>query len=194
MKPEYYKKKDVAKTYDKDRFQTGKWTKEYLDIIERGIVAKYAYGKVLDVGCGTGRMSFLPNYTGVDFSKEMLNQARRLHKNKKFVLGNVLKPLPFKNFDTVIALRLLMHLGDDWEFAFKNLYNVCKDGGTLIVDTKTALVEPLNIFRKSKVRTIHPVEILNIFLRNAPLPNIKVEFDYPPIMPLTKILVIKVVK
>ena len=110
MKPDFYKDKNVVKDYDKERFHTGKWTKEYLDILERGFCAKYSKGQILDIACGTGRMSFLEKYTGVDISNEMLQQARKLHPNKDFLKDDAtMLAFPDNSFETVIALRLFMH-------------------------------------------------------------------------------------
>ena len=65
--------------------------------------------KVLDVGCGTAFYSKLfKNYTGIDFSKEMLKES-----NTKLILGNG-ENLPFKNnsFDTVISVSAIHNFED----------------------------------------------------------------------------------
>jgi len=183
MKPEYYKNKEVVNKYDEDRFSTSKWTKEYMDVIEREFVAKWAKGITLDVACGTARMAFLENYIGLDFSKEMINKAMELNPNKTFILGDATK-LPFKDnsFDTILAFRLFMHLGEDnWRRAFDEMYRVCKKGGRLIFDIKTTLLTYANIIRKGK--------IFFVPMKNLPKPS--VIFNFPPKFPLTKLVVIK---
>jgi ubiquinone/menaquinone biosynthesis C-methylase UbiE len=181
MKPNHYLDKEVVGEYDKERFQSKKWQKEYLDVIERGFVAKWAKGKVLDVGCGTGRMSFLDDYTGLDYSEEMILKARKLYPNKRFIGGNAMK-LPFKNnsFDTVISFRLLMHL-DNWKKAFKEIVRVVKKDGLIIIDTKTKLLSLPNKIRRNKINLISLKE----------LPESSVSFSFPPVLALTKLIVIK---
>lgn len=182
MKPEHYKDKETVETYDELRFKTGKWTKEYMDVIERGFVAKWSKGRVLDVACGTGRMSFLDDYTGVDFSDEMLKIAREQYPNKLFLKGDA-TALQFEtnSFDTVIALRLFMHLGKDWKKAFDEMYRVCRKGGILIFDIKTPLLTIQNKLRKSKI----------YFVPMKEFPKPSVVFDFPPKFPLTKLIVVK---
>lgn len=182
MKPSHYKSKSVVDDYDKKRFATKKWTKEYLDVIERGFVAKYAKGKVLDVACGTGRLAFLDNYTGIDFSKEMIHKANKSYPQKEFWIGDA-TDLPFneESFDTVIALRLLMHMGKNWKKTFDEMHRVCKKGGIIIIDTKTKLLTIQNALRKEKI----------IFVPLKELPRPSVVFEFPPAFPLTRLLVIK---
>lgn len=46
-------------------------------------------GKVLDVGCGYGRLSeWFDDYTGIDFSPDFIERARRLYPDKKFEVKN----------------------------------------------------------------------------------------------------------
>ena len=96
MDPEKYKEKKIVETYDVDRFENVPWRKKLYNYLEEGFVLNnIKKGSILDVGCGTGRLAFLQNYTGVDFSKEMIKKAKKKYPSKKFKCGDARK-LPFK--------------------------------------------------------------------------------------------------
>lgn len=64
--------------------------------------------KVLDAGCGYGRLSeWFDNYTGVDFSPDFIARAEMKYPDKKFVQAD-LKKLPFKDreFDFAICVSI----------------------------------------------------------------------------------------
>ena len=72
--------------------------------------------KLLDIGCGNGRLyDFLKNepiiYTGIDNNKSLLTLAKKQHKKAKFKYASATK-LPFseKSFDTVWCIAVLHHL------------------------------------------------------------------------------------
>lgn len=89
--------------------------------------------KVLDAGCGYGRMSeFFSNYTGVDFSPDFIDMARKKYPGKEFIQGN-LKALPFKDkeFDWAFCVSIKKmvrdNLGDEeWALMRKELKRVAK--------------------------------------------------------------------
>lgn len=94
--------------------------------------------RVLDIGCGTGRMienlrKFGAKAVGIDVSKEMLRVARKKFLSTEFVLGDA-ENLPFEDeeFDMVIASFVVVHLGD-LRLAFEEVHRVLKDGGVFIV-------------------------------------------------------------
>ena len=99
--------------------------------------------RVLDVGCGSGRLIPLicekigPNGSLVelDFAPGMLDigRGKRNGGNVTFMLGDAhAMPLPSKDFDKVIALALLPHL-DDKASALKEFHRVLKPGGLLVI-------------------------------------------------------------
>jgi len=72
--------------------------------------------KVLDLGCGNGRLSEIffgksIDYTGVDFSKDLINIAKKKYPKEKFLLSNALL-LPFtgNKFNVVYALSVFHHI------------------------------------------------------------------------------------
>lgn len=137
-----------------DKFSS---TRGYLseDIL---ILKKYAKpgDKILDLGCGNGRLSELfsdknirlthhlggerslhlrgersqcvtsmsMNYTGVDFSKELITIARKKYPSEKFYLADALK-LPFlqNRFDAVYCLSVFHHIPSE-EFRVKFLKEI----------------------------------------------------------------------
>ncbi len=72
---------------------------------------------LLDIGCGNGRLSDMfenknIRYTGIDFSKELIEIAKKERgKDRTFLQANALK-LPFKDnsFDTVFSVAVLHHI------------------------------------------------------------------------------------
>ncbi len=109
----------------------------HLPPLLRGIKGK----KVLDVGCGTGRMAFQlvkkgAAVTGVDFSEQMLEKARSkpLAKKINFVLHDFSKGLPFpdRSFDTVTSFLVLDHVQDVDRF-FAEAKRVCKPKGSIVL-------------------------------------------------------------
>jgi len=65
-------------------------------------------GKVLDVGCGYGRISkWFDDYTGMDFSEDFINKAKQLYPDKNFVVGDAKKTdFKDKEFDWAVCLSV----------------------------------------------------------------------------------------
>lgn len=86
------------------------------DILEHHKVAfKQLSGKVLDAGCGYGRISeYIEDYTGVDFAKCFIDKAREKYPNKKFVQSK-LENLPFKDkeFDWAVCVSIKKMVSDN---------------------------------------------------------------------------------
>ncbi len=113
--------------------------------------------KILDVGCGTGLLSFSllktfpkSSIVATDLNRDMLSQARRLARKSKistkrlvFVRSDVnsassielysgkTMKLPKESFDVVIASGVLEYASLD--LAVPELFNLLKPGGFLIV-------------------------------------------------------------
>jgi len=95
-------------------------------------------GKVLDAGCGEGRMLRLLaekgyQVVGMDLSRESLLRAQKQNPNAPLVLSD-LESLPFspESFDGVISGEVLEHLEDD-ERAVQEFHRVLKKGGIAII-------------------------------------------------------------
>ncbi len=67
-------------------------------------------GEVLDIGCGDGGFLAYAN-VGIDFSKGMLQKARRRYDGKDLVLASALY-LPFQDgtFDFAFMVSVLLHI------------------------------------------------------------------------------------
>ncbi len=67
--------------------------------------------KVLDLGCGNGRFSqYLreSEYTGVDFSKNLIEEAEERFPSKLFKVGSALQiPFEEKTFDKVYSIAMI---------------------------------------------------------------------------------------
>lgn len=120
-------------------------TRHYLwDEIE--LIKKYIpnSGKILDLGCGNGRLlemlgqKTLNNleYVGLDSSENMLSEARKLHPNNNFILGDALNiPLKDNTFDAIASIAVLHHIPSK-EFRkkfFDECARVLKKDGILII-------------------------------------------------------------
>lgn len=90
--------------------------------------------KVLDAGCGYGRLSVLfPNYAGVDFTNAFIHKARELYPQKNFFRAD-LKNLPFgdQQFDWAVCVSIkamvINNLGEDaWIPMLYEIKRVAKD-------------------------------------------------------------------
>lgn len=97
--------------------------------------------KVLDAGCGNGRLFELlkdkkVEYVGLDLSEELIAIAQRQHPGIKFLVGNILD-LPFQpaSFDTVFCIATLHHLPTERlrVQAIQQFYKVLRPNGQLIL-------------------------------------------------------------
>ncbi|AQX11334.1 methyltransferase type 11 [Elizabethkingia meningoseptica] len=102
----------LACTYDKDRFNNTYG--QYIDAQERNFLTSFfdenqRLKTILDLGCGTGRLlSFATD--GVDFSNEMLAQAKAKHPGKNLQPGSITE-IPYENnsFDCIFSFHVIMH-------------------------------------------------------------------------------------
>lgn len=97
--------------------------------------------KVLDVGCGNGRLLNIFNkkigYLGVDNSEKLLAEARKLHPDFEFKKADIfgLSKLPELNFDYVFCIAVFHHIpGRDLRIqALKQLKNKINEDGRIIL-------------------------------------------------------------
>lgn len=86
----------------------------------RGLESLYDYAlpgeKVLDLGCGNGRLLQIfkeidVDYTGVDSSEKLIEIAKKTYPNTKFEVADALNlPFPSNHFDKVYSIAVLHHI------------------------------------------------------------------------------------
>lgn len=131
--------------------------KREIDII-MALVEKINPEIVLDFGCGGGWLSKILSsrglkVVGIDISKSLLLNAKRINPHSDFILGDCTR-LPFKEkmFDLITGIAILHHL--DINKALIACYRVLKDYGcTLFMDPN--ILNPLMAIG----RRIFPSEI-----------------------------------
>lgn len=131
------------------------WT-EFIDIIAPQIIKFYNQlnlenNYVLDLACGTGRLSkYLVdagfNVTGIDLSSDMIRIAKRKMRETdvdtgvEFIVGDITDFNLDKKYGLVVStFDSLNHLGDMGELAnvFANAYDVLINDGVFIFDLNT---------------------------------------------------------
>ncbi|WP_235182806.1 class I SAM-dependent DNA methyltransferase [Gracilibacillus boraciitolerans] len=99
-------------------------------------------GNMLDLGCGTGRLSdrFASagfSVTGVDFSEDMLAFAQAHTSGVQYIQQDIRELEGMADFDVVVSLCDVINYittEGDLEKVFKNVWDSLKDGGQFIFD------------------------------------------------------------
>ena len=99
--------------------------------------------KILDLGCGNGRLIELfqeknIEYSGIDNSQKLIEIARQKHPNGEFRIFDGLKiPYPDNHFDTIFCIAVLHHIpGRELRQEFlKEARRVLRSSGRLILST-----------------------------------------------------------
>lgn len=100
-------------------------------------IKKNCNGKILDLGCGTGRYNYLfeSNYFGLDINEKYLINISK--DSCHFVCGNA-TILPFKNntFDSVLSVGFFHHIDfENTKKVFQEIIRVIKkEAKILIID------------------------------------------------------------
>lgn len=139
-KREFYRRRDVSDSYDEQRFGGASGA----SVNQREIAAVLdllpAQGRVLDLACGTGRLSRVlleRGLTPVALDSSAAMAARAAATGAPTVLGDAFS-LPFaaSSFDAVVALRFAFHYRDLAPF-LSEMRRVTNPAGALIFDTYT---------------------------------------------------------
>jgi SAM-dependent methyltransferase len=109
-------------------------------------VRAYTDPRVLDVGCGSGRIGEFvleagaAHYVGVDFSEPMVELAtarlQRFVPRVELILADFLDVSLEGEFDVVLALGLFDYLADPHRFT-RRIFELCGSGGTLVASFPT---------------------------------------------------------
>ena len=98
---------------------------------------------ILDVGCGYGRTlnelytKGYKNLIGIDFSKGMIERAKKINSDIDFrVMNNSKIDLPDNSVDSVILLAVLTCIVEDkeQEYLVSEIYRVLKKGGAIYIN------------------------------------------------------------
>lgn len=113
-----------------------------------GMIGDVNGKKVLDVGCGTGRLigDLLregADVYGVDVSERMVEIAAKKYSRAHLQVADAYS-LPFddESFDVVVAAFLIVHLKRPEDF-FAEAYRILKEGGVLVVSNINQKKPPL---------------------------------------------------
>ncbi|MCW7539955.1 class I SAM-dependent methyltransferase [Aquabacterium sp. A7-Y] len=131
----------LAPTYDVERF--GHTYGRYIDRLERECLRDwlrpYRAGRVLDLGCGTGRLLDHAT-TGVDASAAMLTQAAAKHPGRRLVHADLRATgLQSRAYDAALCFHVLMHLDiGAIRGVFDEAARLLRPGGRLVLDIPSA--------------------------------------------------------
>lgn len=132
--------------------------------------------KVLDIPCGSGRVTKLLlsrgfDVTAADYSEKMLKETEEKIGIKAIRADIFNTPFKDNEFDLVISLRILFHYPNP-EMIIKELCRVTKPKGTIIIDVlnKFSLRHFLSLFLnqplKKKLYFFNKKELHKIFKKN----------------------------
>lgn len=118
----------------------------YLDLILEYLGKDLTGQKILDAGCGDGRMSFeiskkSGEIFGIDYSKKAINFAKILAPKVKFLVSDI-KKTPFATafFDKIILVEVLEHIPPkEIPSVLKELKRILKKNGEIILTVPTKL-------------------------------------------------------
>lgn len=106
----------------------------------KSLIDPKASESVLDVGCGQGVYArTLPHnveYTGIDSSKELIAEAKKLTKNAKqvYYVADVTKglPVPESSFDHVVCILAIQNMKEG-SSTIAHIGSALKKGGDLVI-------------------------------------------------------------
>jgi len=113
--------------------QTEGWISPYLRRQRFEAAAPHLHDRVLDVGCGDGRLSNCVRavlYVGVDSNPAVLQIARSLHPGVRFDS----QPPPDSVFDTVACLATVEHMRE-LPTILRTIWKHLRPHGTLVITT-----------------------------------------------------------
>jgi len=125
----------IASEFDQTRQQPWPEFQHFLAYVRHG-------SKILDLGCGNGRLARLltdkdVDYFGVDHNSALLEKARAAHPSARFELMDMadLSALPEGGFDMVFNIAAFHHLPGKKirRHATLEIHRILKDDGVLIL-------------------------------------------------------------
>ena len=189
---------DIAKKYAIE-FKNDYSDIKYVDKFLSGLSGK----KVLDVGCGIGRECKYVGekgfyITGIDFSKEIIEEAKKIYPSGKFEVKDLTKMnYPEKSFDGLIFINTLFHIPESkLEETFEGCSRVMEKNGKMLLifqegDKELLEEEPL---KKENLVYMHHYSF-KLIEKNLKKHNLKIdgferEETYDPNCPIDKKLIL----
>ena len=176
----------TAKDYDLERSRDfeGKQVDNLQINLIHSLLKKNKANKILEAGCGTGRILFplaKKGYDcyGIDPSDNMLSVFKKKiddfeksgkELNIQLKKGDI-ENIPFKDnvFDAVYTVHVLMHM-PDYKKAFKEMHRVAKKNGIIVCDfpNKDSLWTKLSILldKKKKRTRLYSIKELKDFFKD----------------------------
>jgi SAM-dependent methyltransferase len=131
----------LADTYDADRFggSYGKFVHRQ-EVAILGRMIPQTARTILDVGCGTGRLTGYATH-GCDASINSLRLAANKRPAQDFVAANLaLMPFASSSFDAAICFHVFMHLDRNAiEIGLREIARVLRPGGILVADVASGV-------------------------------------------------------
>jgi 2-polyprenyl-3-methyl-5-hydroxy-6-metoxy-1,4-benzoquinol methylase len=139
----------AAGSYDREE---KKDEKIYLQIADRIKANVKSTHRLLDFGCGTGRIAneiagYVQTIDAIDISSNMIKQARKKAEaqnisNVEYSQTTVFdKKLPTGYFDVITAFYIL-HLAEDTQAVIQRIFELLKPGGLLLSATPCMAEKP----------------------------------------------------
>lgn len=122
-----------ANVYDKKHAFVSNYGMELVDLLSPGKTEK-----ILDVGCGTGDLSFRiaengAQVDGIDMSPNMIEWARKKYPSLSFKVVNLYE-LPQTNKYDAIFSNAVLHWVTDPMKALENFYRSLRQGGRIVAE------------------------------------------------------------
>lgn len=122
--------------------------------------------KILDIACGVGRWSDaieedIENYTGIDFSANLIEIANKRNENKlnrDFLVGQADKISevlpPYKKYNIIFIMGICMYLNEEaLNICFNEVLNYVEDNTTILIR------EPLGIDNRLTLNNFYSNEL-----------------------------------
>jgi SAM-dependent methyltransferase len=141
------------------------YTRTYLAYIERDIVRAFGEGamcRVVDAGCGTGRMAVAlalegHSVTGIDYHRPSLNEARARAKRAKVAIDLIesdlllsLRQSPSESASIVLCLEVL-YTCPDYREILQEIRRILRPGGLLLASVASRFFLLTTLLRKGKL-------------------------------------------
>lgn len=150
---------------------------------------------ILDLGCGRGWLTFLlskyGNIVGIEPVKPVINYAKKMFPNIKFICGTTKKLIhnkkEFNTYDLIVSSEVIEHIPDEEKDKFiEDISKLLKDKGFLIITTpRKDAQEQWNAYMKPDQPIedwISEEELETLIVQKSFLKHKMERFSIPPII------------